>query len=440
MNQLVRKIFFFLLFITITSLTKTEEVQNIGFRNSESVAFMPISSFISNDLSNFQQSWYIDRKIERFMERSELQGVSVALVDNGRLVFAKGYGYANREENIRVKPASIFRIASISKLITAVAIMKLVDKQMLSLDDKVFGIEGIIHDSAYLQINDKRLTDITVRHLLTHTAGWTRYYGDPAFVPHTIAERMNESLPLTMDTYIRFAISRNLHFTPGTMYSYSNMGYMFLGEIIERISGLDYETFVQQYILYPNGINDMHIGYNEYEKRFDHEVKYYEQSESEMVLSAKGDSALVPKSYGGNDIRLLGAAGGWVVSAPELAKLITLIDGNESIPDILSKQSIALMTSELEHTLGWSENNDGALIRTGSFAGTSGMVKCCDNGLTWVFLSNTSNWQGPRFNRDIDRLMKRIVSKIDLPKRDLFKYYPSDNLSLYNNFFAIDEV
>lgn len=391
----------------------------------------PVNHRLTNELSEFKHTPYIDRQIERFMERSELMGASVAVVKNEKLVFSRAYGYADFEKDIPASPTNIFRLASVSKLLTGVAIMKLVETGKLQLEDKVFGENAILSDSTYGPIKDEKLTDITIRHLLEHTAGWTQWYGDPAFNPLVIAQKTGETPPATIDTYLKFVHSRSLHFPPGTMYSYSNIGYMFLGKVIEQVTGMKYEDYVRYYLLLPNDICDIHPARNYYEEKYTNEVRYYEQDGSLKIRGFNGDTALVAKAYGGNDIELLGAAGGWVASAPELAKFITLIDGSNTTPDCLSAQSIATMVENSDRPLGWKSTNLDYWVRTGSFAGTVAMVVRRPDGISWVFLSNNSNWQGPDFYDDIKSVMNRIIRRVDdeWPDHNLFNYYEPESLS-----------
>ncbi|HKK62711.1 MAG TPA: serine hydrolase domain-containing protein [Bacteroidales bacterium] len=398
--------------------------------NTSSELMMSLNQRLTNNLSEFEDSPYIDYHVKRFMKRSELMGVSMAVVKDERLVFSRGYGFADIEKDELVSPQHLFRLASISKLITAVAIMNLVESGDLQLNDKVFGKNAILNDTIYGKIRDPKLKDITVKHLLEHTAGWSQRYGDPAFNPLIIARKVGEDPPANIETYLKFVYSRRLHFPPGSMYSYSNMGYMFLGKIIETVTGMTYEDYVRYHIMYPHGIYDMHLGKNFYKDKYPNEVKYYEQKGSIKISPFNGDSIHVPKSYGGNDIELLSSAGGWIASAPELAKLITLIDGFDANPDILSKKSIRLMTQNGSKPLGWKKSYSGYWYRTGSFAGTVAMIVRRPDGISWVFMSNNSNWQGPGFYDDIKWLMNRIIRKVDeWPEHDLFKFYNMNELS-----------
>ena len=112
-----------------------------------------------------------DREMLAFMNARQVPGGSLAVVKDGRLVYAKGYGWANREKKIPVTPASLFRIASISKPITAVAVLKLVEDKKLDLEARAFDLlrtEPVLKDR---RPPDARLSRITVRHLLQHTGG-----------------------------------------------------------------------------------------------------------------------------------------------------------------------------------------------------------------------------------------------------------------------------
>jgi CubicO group peptidase (beta-lactamase class C family) len=386
---------------------------------------------IHNELSDFGFSGSIDYQVQRFIEKYELKGVSISIVSDEKLVYSKGYGFANKEDSILASPGQLFRLASVSKLITAVTIMKLVEQNKIRLDSKVFGPHGFFNEEKYLKFEDPRLSDITVLNLLNHSGGWTQRYGDPMFNPLLVSNLVDEKSPATIDTYLKFVTSRRLHFTPGSMYSYSNMGYMFLGEIITRVTGMPYEDYVRKNILSPMGIYDMHLAHNLYKERFSNEVKYYVPAGDTLIYSYTGDSLLVSKTYGGNDIRLLGGAGGWVASSPELAKLLVSIDGFLKSKDFLSKESINLMTGELGKFLGWKQEYENGWLRTGSFAGTNNALYRGNDGFEWVVLCNTGSWKGPAFSYDIIRLMKKISREVTVwPDKDLFTYHDGDALSL----------
>jgi len=383
---------------------------------------------ITNELSEFKGSKFIEKEANDFLRQWNLAGITMSIVKDGKLVYAHGFGYSDIETKQPVSPGQLFRIASVSKLITAVAIMKLVEKKSISLDSKVFGPNGIIKDPVFNKVKDPRLYKITVRHLLAHAGGWSLHYGDMAFNSLLVLELNGEKGAATMDSYSRFIASRKLHFDPGTRSSYSNMGYMFLREVIESVTGKPYEEYVRNEVLKPIGITDMHIGRSYLSDRRFNEVKYYESGDQQLVSCFDGSGRMVPKTYGGNPIELLGPAGGWISSSIELAKLMVMIDGFNTVPDILSRDLINQMVENklFRGPLGWKVTKDnGDWIRTGSMAGTSALVKRQANGFSWVVIINSSSWKGPRLPAYINYMMGKIEKTIkSWPKQDLFNYKP----------------
>ncbi|MGQ1786683.1 MULTISPECIES: serine hydrolase domain-containing protein [unclassified Saccharicrinis] len=379
---------------------------------------------ISNAFSDQEKFEVIDYNINRFLRRNHLAGASVSVVKDGKLVFTKGYGYADKEKSIQVQPYNLFRIASVSKLVTAVAVMKLVENGNLTLDSKVFGKDGILNDSIFLGYRDRKVERITVKQLLNHSAGFTNRYGDPMFIPNVIAKKMKVDYPVEKEDIIRFMLTKRLHYPPGTMSSYSNLGYAILEEVIEKASGMDYELYVKTNVLYPLEIFDMQIGGSYPWERFDLEVKYYEPDDAYLVDDHMGSKNMVPRSYGGNDIKTLGAAGGWIASTTDLLRLVVAIDGFDTPNDILSSNSIHEMSStELlgGSPLGWRGVRKHYWYRTGTLAGTSALVVRQDDGLSYAIVFNTNSWKGPEFANDVKWMMDRTLAKVDeWPDYNLF--------------------
>ena len=118
----------------------------------------------------------------------------------------RGFGFSNCLDSTQTEPWNLFRIASVSKLITAAAVMKLCENGQLDLEDKVFGPSGWLNDPEYLQYPDKRMERITVRHLLTHTSGWNHKRFDPAFAPLVVAGKFRKREAAETEDLIRYAI------------------------------------------------------------------------------------------------------------------------------------------------------------------------------------------------------------------------------------------
>ena len=385
---------------------------------------MPVNLCINNAMSDFPQTKKLDAAIERFMRYWGIKGGSFAIMRGDSLLYAKGYGYANLEDSIKCDVKHIFRVASVSKLITAAAVMRLNETGALSVHDKVFGNDGILNDSIFLKFRSKHIQKITVEHLLRHTAGFSNPHGDAAFNTDLVARWLGKSLPLSMDDMVEYASRNRLRARPGEWFDYSNLGYVVLSKIIEKASGMPYEQYVRDSVLIPTGCYDIHLAENFSGGFKENEVHYYEVREAEPVPAFDGSDTLVMKSMGGNNVRGLYGAGGWVASPVELLKFISAINRCPVKKEFLSRESIEFMTlsNKKYRPAGWSSANSREWQRTGSMAGTSAMIKVQHNGYSWVFISNSSSWIGPRLARQMNTSISRAISRVkEWPKRDLFE-------------------
>ncbi len=414
MSRLFKTILLLSIFLTC-ELTSPSKLSSGNSKPPARDCLLGITPRFSNGDFYYENFNDIDQKVEKFKNYWGLKGVSIAIAKDGKLLYAKGYGLADAENQLNVEPYSRFRVASISKLITAAAIMKLVEDQKLSLDTKVFGVNGILNNPSYGTPKDKRIYSITVRDLLHHSGGWMARYGDQLFMTDFIARSLQIPKPLKLDDITRFVFTKSLHFVPGTRSSYSNYGYALLGEVIEKVTNVPYEEFVSNTILKPLGITSMSIGRSTRENSLSDEVAYYEVAEAKKITPYNAMTGQVSKSNGGNDIELLGAAGGWVSSSVDLIKLALALDGDSRVPDLLGKNLIDTMVIRAKGFLpiGWIRaTDDGRLVRTGNFAGTSTILVKEPNGVCWVFLTNTSPWCGSKFHRKINVFMHGVLNSI----------------------------
>ena len=402
---------------------------NPGARENNNVIagkLIPDNVRITNNNPVAQSFPDAEKIINSFLRHWSIAGASIAVSKDGRLIFAKGFGCTDTLDRVETQPYNQFRIASISKLITAVAIMKLHEQGKLSLNDKVFGPQGILNDSYFDNPRDSRVYNITVAQLLGHEGGWSQRYGDQMFMPLVVAEKMNLKPPVDTRTIVRFALDKRLQYTPGEGKAYSNLGYSILGLVVEKVSGMSYEKYCRDEVLEPLGIYDMTLAGNLQTEKAPNEVTYYENSTPVLKPSIYGTGEMLPPRYGGNDIRSLGGAGAWIATAPDLIRLLLAVDGFASRPDMLNPESIQFMTdlSNGYAPIGWKTTvMDGNWWRTGSFPGTAGMMKRQPDGIAWVVLLNTSAWNGPEIYSYINNMMTRVLPKIN-PDRDydLFEY------------------
>ncbi len=177
----------------------------------------------------------VDDFVKTEMQRQHIPGVSIAVVIDGKIIKAEGYGLANAEHNIPAKPETVYQIGSVSKQLIAAGILLLMQDAKVSLDDKL---------SKFLDGTPDTWKEITVRHLLTHTSGIVQEA--PGFHPHKIqndAEVIKTAYPLP------------LRFTPGEKWEYSNVGYFALAEIIRKVSGKPWGDYLNEHLFQPLGMN-----------------------------------------------------------------------------------------------------------------------------------------------------------------------------------------
>ena len=426
-----------ILFAAITAIIAVVAVNLHSFTNSkngleeaveEEVAPTPLNHLLENSMSDLKETEKFDAAIRRFMRYWDIKGGSFALMKNDSLIYAKGYGYSNLQDSIECEVKNVFRVASVSKLITAVAIMRLCETGKLTTQDQVFGEEGILCDSLFLDYRDKKITKITVEHLLRHTGGFANPHGDAAFNMDLVAKYLKKDLPLSMDDMVLYATKLRLRAAPGGWFNYCNLGYIILSKVIEQVSGIPYETYVKDSVLAPIGCYDIHLAHNFSDEFLDNEVNYYEVKEADPVPAYNGADSLVMKSRGGNDVHGLYGAGGWVASPVELLKLVSAIDNCPVKSEFLSQESIDFMTLSDKKTkpAGWASVSSREWLRSGSMAGTSALIKAQKDGYTWVFLSNSSSWTGPGLSRQMNRDITRAVQKVKKwPEVDYFTLSPT---------------
>ena len=388
-----------------------------------------LNASLCNAISDLPTTESMEKYIKRWMARNNIRGASLAVMQDEHLIYCKGFGWADQEMEREAEVGDIYRIASASKLVTGVGIMKLCDQGKLRLDDKVFGEDGILKQ--FSDFRDKRVKDITVRQLLNHTAGFSRQRGDLMFRVTDVMEWEEMDTTPTADELIAFQLSLRLRCAPGGSAQYSNVGYLVLSRIIEQVSGMDYEEYLQTNVLWPAGCYDMHIAHNYYEQRYPGEVRYYGH-DTEGIESYDGSGMLRPREYGGNNIRGLQGAGAWVASSVELMRLVASIDGKPGVPDIISAESVAEMkniTRKGDYALGWARYNEGSksLVRTGTMSGTCAYIDHRDNGISYVFLTNTSHYRGASFTNSIGTMVRSAMTRVENwpTDRDMFVEVPA---------------
>lgn len=341
---------------------------------------------------------HFEQAIQTFMQERSIPNASAAISYQGRLVLARAYTWSEDSDQA-IQPDARFRIASISKPITAVAIMRLVQDGKLSLYDKVDQLIDLI--PAEGKQADPRQADITVRHLLQHLGGWDRDVSfDGMFMDQAISEAFGIELPVQIEHVIHFMSGQPLDHDPGTKYAYSNYGYCLLGRIIEQLSGLTYDDYVNQVILEPLGMQDTFLGNSLLEGRKAKEVAYFSDEEVPSVFDSQRPT--VNFAYGGFNIENMDAHGGWISSAIDLVRFADSLELSQEGP-ILTPETIREMCAEpvigkneqgVYYGCGWRillEDGGYTIGHRGSLPGTLTHLTKRANGVTWSVLFNQRN-------------------------------------------------
>jgi CubicO group peptidase (beta-lactamase class C family) len=181
----------------------------------------------------------VDDFVRQEMSSQHIPGVSLLVNKDGQTVLAKGYGLANVEHQVAVKPETVFQSGSVGKQFTSTAVMMLVEEGKIGLDDKI---------CKYFTNAPLSWANITVRSLLTHTSGLGSYPSD-----FDLRRDYKEDELLTK------VMATPLTFEPGEKWSYSNLGYLTLGVLISKVTGKFYGDFLQERIFEPLGMTTARI-------------------------------------------------------------------------------------------------------------------------------------------------------------------------------------
>ncbi|CAK5106033.1 unnamed protein product [Meloidogyne enterolobii] len=308
---------------------------------------------------------FVAKRVERFMRELDIPG----------------FGYSNIRRGQLVTSDSQFRIGSVSKPITAAAVLLLIDQGRLELDQRVFGPGNSIFGDEFARKKpyEKWVTEITVRHLLEHTAGgWNNIDSDPAWLLPT---------QNTATLIEKVLIEQPLITQPGKTWIYSNFGYQLLGYIIERVNidGFGYEQFVKKYFWEQVGINDIQVARPTLSEKSRREVLYY----------MAGGNRLGFNPYDLLPAERIGPWGGWIASPIELLRLLIFLDGFKRQEDILSDWAIKewatpTIASNETYGLGWSLNIMGfnGWQHDGRMPGSASMLVRLDNGISMAVVVN----------------------------------------------------
>lgn len=288
----------------------------------------------------------LDQTMQGLLSTYSIPGAALAVSRNGILVYARGFGYADVTAARPVQPDSLFRVASVSKTFTAVAVMELVEQGKIQLDQPAFALLPDLAPTPGETLNPA-LAKVTVRELLNMTGGWDRnIVGDPLDTTLAVAAATGYATPLSCSNVIQYMLGRPLQHTPGSTYAYSNFGYCVLGQIVSEVSGMPYEDFVRLNVLKPLGIQRTKQSDGLISDVANGEVTYYDYPGAPLQASAYDANApKVPRQYGGHDFLASNASGSWATTPIDLLRFVNGIDGTRGGP-LLQPATITQMQTE----------------------------------------------------------------------------------------------
>jgi uncharacterized protein (TIGR03437 family) len=343
--------------------------------------------------------------------RSELDltGIAFAMATSGNLNCAGAVGFADSTTGRAMLPTTMMRIGSISKPITAMAILKLMEADRLSLDDKIVDrLRDLVPSGG---VADPRWNNVTLRNLLQHSLGWARATGgEPMQNSRVISQALGIRGPATSADVTRWMFQQRLHFDPGTRYEYTGIAYSMLALVVERVSGMPYERYTRETLVEPLGIRtSMRVGRTLAEGRSQPatanrmEAAYFVPSSVAAVRSVfPYVSGEVPRPYGEWYQEGLEGSGGWVATAPALVRFIDAVFGRPGTPSIFRAETLAAIValpsflpagSSNYIGLGWQivPVAAGNRIRfAGGLRGTMSEVYYLPNGRSYAYITNSS--------------------------------------------------
>jgi N-acyl-D-amino-acid deacylase len=366
-----------------------------------------------------------DDAMLKIMDRHGIPGAALAVAKGGKLLLAKGYGWADVRGGVPVEPVTQFGLASLSKPITAVAVLKLVEQGKVGLDDRVFDVVDV-KPPASARV-DPALKTVTVRQCLNHSGGWdSKVSGDPCNWEPQICRAYRARPPLSPRQLISFFQTQPLNFKPGTQQKYSNVGYVLLGEVVAKASGQSYDRFIADAVLKPMGVKA--AGLHAFDGKY---------MPGEALRYLAGTLIALPALL----LPMVGAAGGWSGSVVDMARFLCNLDGSRGEP-VLSEKSRQLMIAPPPEPLkprengtwtglGWdsvmAKDKTFGYYKDGSYQGMRTFMKRLPSGVNWVLLYNAGMEFDPQdtsIAANTVQEARQVIEGIDKhPDIDLFKDY-----------------
>jgi serine/threonine protein kinase/CubicO group peptidase (beta-lactamase class C family)/WD40 repeat protein len=287
---------------------------------------LPISGTPIPELEAF------DEVMLRFMRERKVPAGTLAVMKDGKLLLARGYGFADRERSVTVEPNIPFRLAGLGQPFLAAAIQKFIRDGKLSADARVVD-ELDIQPPAGRQ-RDPRWGKITIQHLLEHRGGWDAGATfDPMHRSLEVSAALGKTGPASSADIIRFMAGEPLQFEPGSKSIYSNFGFCLLGRVVEKLSGKSYVEYLRE-SLRSQGLTSIEGARTLPGQRHPAEPFYDDPGKGKNVVDPKGE-ATVAAPDGTFFLEAMDAHDGLIGSAPDVARFLHAFrfDGKPAVPE-----------------------------------------------------------------------------------------------------------
>ncbi|WP_246125251.1 serine hydrolase domain-containing protein [Exilibacterium tricleocarpae] len=383
----------------------------------------------------------LDDLMSRLLREHDVPGATLAVTKDGRLVYAKGFGYADSEAREAMRPQHLFRIGSVSKPIAAVAVLKLVEQGRLRLSDRVYRLVGEVPLPAGATVNPA-IDAITIEDLLRHSSGQAIYNASGRIsspmqppVSRDISRLFSIAHPPPFAYVVGYMKTRPLLHTAGKRFKYSNYGYALLGLVVEKVTSMPFDAYVKKTILAPVGIHCMQFGATLKSQKKVNEVTYYDLAGRPPVRSVLAGEPPGPFPYAGRHHEGWGAAGAWIASTVDIVRFVNHVDGQRS-PAILRAATVRRMLARQDfpehdregfwYGLGWrvqKKRSGHHWYHNGSSnSGSAAIMLRTADGIAWAAHFNRRLPAGRALYEAFNREMWRIVRSVDSwPRHDLFR-------------------
>lgn len=372
----------------------------------------------------------LDHIMESTLQSEKIPGGSLAIARAGRLVYARGFGLAvvNKAHTPETKlhgvsgkpftPTTLLTIASVSKTVCALAVLRLVEHGQLSLDEKLYAALG--SPPLPRPPADRRVFDITVRQLLYHCAGWRRE--DIGYSRQVMRRVAGNSVVPYMELLTEI-FCLPLDYTPGSQAHYSNLQFAILRLVVEHKSKDNYEHYVRTQVLQPAGITDMlpEGAFNTYMPNEAHRYDCHHGRE------LKG---------GRRHMMFADVTGSWLASTVDLVKLVTAMDGTR-LPDYLQPYLYRAMLAPppppvprrpngshfgMGLDTAYYQHGRSGFSKNGGVAGARAYIEHLPDNTDFAILLNGSGaGRGPSLPVFVTQVRQSIRATSDWPHKDLFR-------------------